>query len=89
MERTRTGRIRFFHYKRGFGFVKDVRTGEDFFFHFSVLRLHSPDCWRCVFPGEYVQFQAPAASRTAALGWRRHATAVTGICGGPLLVEGM
>jgi len=79
MER-RTGWVKFFSEKRGYGFITDVQSNEDAFVHFSNLQRSTPG-WRGLYKGEYVSFTPQVADgKTAAFD-------VTGVRNGPLMCE--
>ena len=47
------GLVKWFH--GGFGFVTNFDTKEDVFIHHSSINT-TVDCWKMVYPGEYVYF---------------------------------
>ena len=49
------GRIKWFNSPRGYGFVTNVRTNEDFFVHHSGISVRE-ECWKTLYPGEYVSY---------------------------------
>lgn len=80
MESRRTGWVKFFSEKRGYGFVTDVQSNEDAFVHFSSLQRRTPG-WRGLYKGEYVSFTPQVSDGKMA------ALDVTGVQGGPLMCE--
>jgi cold shock CspA family protein len=79
------GRVNWFDSKKGFGFVTVITpdneyTGKDIFLHFSNLNIEGN--YKRVFPGEYVEFSIETTNDN-----RQSCSEVTGINGGPLLVE--
>ena len=49
------GRIKWFNSPRGYGFVTNVKTNEDFFVHHSGVTVRE-ECWKTLYPGEYVSY---------------------------------
>ena len=77
---TLIGRIKWFDSKKGFGFVTCCDTEKDIFVHHSKITT-SGDCWKTLYPGEYVSYELDESeSKTQAVN-------VTGVMGGPLLCE--
>ena len=46
-------------FQGGFGFVTNFDTKEDVFVHHSSVNT-TADCWKLLYPGEYVDFYIPA-----------------------------
>jgi CspA family cold shock protein len=80
MEGRRTGWVKFFSDKKGYGFVTDVQSNEDAFVHFSSLQRRTPG-FRSLTKGEYVTFTPQVSDG------RISALDVTGVQGGPLMCE--
>ena len=76
-----SGWVKFFHLKKGFGFIVDVEDGREYFVHYSSLQKRS-NGWKVLYRGEYVQYKSEPCS-----GGQNVANEVTGIAGGPLLCE--
>lgn len=72
--------MRFFCKNKGYGFIRDLQTGEDVFVHYSMLQRSSRG-WRGLFRGEYVWFLDEAGERG------RAATHVCGVREGPLMCD--
>ena len=77
------GRVLWFDSKKGYGFLVLV-SGEkkDVFFHFSEIRTE--DRYKKVFPGEYVSLDVVDTGNE---GRRWTGSNITGVLGGPLLVD--
>lgn len=76
----RTGWVKFFSERRGYGFITDMESNEDAFVHYSSLRRRTPG-WRGLYKGEYVSFTPQVSGEKTA------AVDVMGVQGGPLLCE--
>lgn len=75
-----TGRVKWFCPSRGYGFLEDLRGGEDAFVHFRSLKRRT-EGWRGLYQGEYVAYIPQVIDgKTSALD-------VTGINGGLLMCE--
>ena len=79
------GCVNWFDNKKGYGFVTIVspeseNKGKDIFLHFSNLNI--TDTYKRVYPGEYIEFNVESGEDG-----RLSCVDVTGICGGPLLIE--
>ena len=79
------GCVNWFDNKKGYGFVTIVspeseNVGKDIFLHFSNLNIS--DNYKRVYPGEYIEFNVESGEDG-----RLSCVDVTGICGGPLLIE--
>jgi CspA family cold shock protein len=74
------GWVKHFSPIKGYGFVTEIASGNDFFVHYTSL-LRNTRGWRGLYKGEYVQFNTTeTASGIAAVN-------VRGISGGPLMCE--
>lgn len=82
-EGTRFGWTKFFLPDKGYGFLVDVASGREFFFHYrditprSTRRPRFLGLWR----GEYVEFETEDTERGPV------ARRIRGIAGGPLMCE--
>ena len=65
----------------GHGFITNFDTNEDVFVHHTQLNA-TVDCWKSLYPGEYVDFSVGPAD-----GGKTQATDVTGVRRGPLRCE--
>ena len=81
MSETFLGRIKWFNGSRGYGFVTNVRNGDDTFLHHTGITVKE-NCWKTLFPGEYVSYEV-----TVDDSGKSNAVNVTGVEGGPLLCE--
>ena len=77
---TYLGRIKWFNSKKGYGFITNCTTSEDIFVHHSGITVTS-DCWKALFPGEYVQYELETTDV------KTQAVNIRGVEGGPLLCE--
>jgi len=78
------GRVEWFNFKKGFGNIKVVDQSSDmndnsFFIHYSNINATSN--FKRLYPGEYVSFELGKHDN------RDVCVNVTGVNGGPLLVE--
>jgi cold shock CspA family protein len=73
------GLVKWFH--GGFGFVTNFDTKEDVFIHHSSITTNI-DCWKLVYPGEYVHFSLGTMEDG-----KSQAVDVTGVRRGPLRCE--
>jgi cold shock CspA family protein len=69
-------------FRSGHGFVCNLDTEEDIFVHHSNLSVKA-ECYRCLFAGEFVQFDVCVDPVTG----KKQASNVTGIKGFPLMCE--
>lgn len=81
MTAARVGWTRYFDAQRGYGFLKDVESGEEVFVHYSSLQSQRR-ARRWLYKGEYVCY-SPLTDQQG----RRSAMEVTGVAGGPLMCE--
>ena len=84
---TYIGRVKWFNRRNGFGFINVVTpdndlTNEDVFFHFSQIKTEN---YKIVYPGEYVSFNLSVNESDTEN--RNICVDITGIYGGPLLVD--
>ena len=81
-----TGNVSRWFNRKGYGFITVMNSdsehvGQDFFVHLSGINVSS-DGYKCLYPGEYVSFDLDNTKDG-----RLTCVNVTGILGGPLLVE--
>ena len=72
--------------RKGYGFINVIsvdneHTGEDLFFHLSGINVEN-DGYKSLYPGEYISFDLGSGKDDRPV-WVN----VTGVLGGPLLVE--
>lgn len=84
----RTGQVQSFHARRGWGIIKDIKTDETFFVHYTGLQPQLPpivEGWKaCLYSGEYVEFVVAAnETKPDSLCCQ----CVTGINGGELMCD--
>jgi CspA family cold shock protein len=80
-EVTRTGRVKWFDTKKGYGFLNDINSDEDVFIHFSSIHTEN-EIYKTLYQGEYVSFTSKKDNRE-----RLVTDSVTGVSGGKLLCE--
>ena len=80
-ENMNNGRVLWFDSRKGYGFINLLGTEDNYFVHFSGIKVNSDTIYKKLFPGEYVNFTLLED------GDRRICSDVTGIGGGPLLTE--
>jgi cold shock CspA family protein len=80
-ENNKIGRVLWFDSRKGYGFINQVNTEDNFFVHFSGLKVSSDNIYKKLFPGEYVSFNLREEND------RKVCVDVTGVNGGPLLTE--
>jgi len=78
---TKTGRVKWFNGRRGYGFITDLDSSKDVFVHHSGLNV-SKECWKSLYLGEYVEY-----SLTEGDDGKSQAVQVTGVRSGPLMCE--
>jgi len=83
---TLTGSVSRWFNRKGYGFINVMTSdsehvGNDFFVHLSGISVPS-DGYKCLYPGEYVSFDLDDSKDG-----RFTCVNVTGVLGGPLLVE--
>ena len=88
-DRTHIGHVLWFDQKKGFGFVKVNHPGSDFndkdiFVHYSCIHTAS-DSYKRLFPGEYVSMDIKHQPDVKDKEYI--CLNLTGVNGGPLLVE--
>ena len=79
------GQVKWFHKKKGFGFIQDINTKTEFFVHHSALQVSDTDTFLFLTMGEYVEY-----SLLPSLNNSQHKTIssdVTGIKRGLLMCE--
>jgi len=81
-----TGNVSRWFNRKGYGFINVMTSdsehvGNDLFVHLSGINV-SNDGYKCLYPGEYVSFDLSSAKDG-----RPNCVNVTGILGGPLLIE--
>lgn len=67
----------------GYGFVTNFKTKEDIFVHHTGISSVM-DCWKVLYPGEYVYFSLSGIDSDK---YKYQAVNVTGVEGGPLRCE--
>ena len=77
----KTGQVKWFNNKKGYGFITDLDDARDVFVHHSGLHVGS-EVYRTLHQGEYVEFQ----DSTDPTG-KQCAVGVQGIRGGSLMCE--
>lgn len=85
---TNIGRIIWFDQKKGFGFVmvgEGTEEHKEVFFHFSSI--HSVNSFKKVYPGEYVSLDIEENENTGDPKKKYNGKNITGVNGGPLLVD--
>lgn len=75
------GVVKWFNPKRGYGFITDLDTNDDFFVHHNALAV-GKDVFKNLLTGEYIEFDITKDEKGQTL-----AVNVTGIRGGKLLCE--
>jgi cold shock CspA family protein len=80
-ENMNNGRVLWFDSRKGYGFINLLGTEDNYFVHFSGIKVSSDTIYKKLFPGEYVNFTLVED------GDRKICNDVTGIGGGPLLTE--
>ena len=83
---TNTGCVSRWFNRKGYGFINVISSdsenvGQDIFVHLSGINI-SGDCYKSLYPGEYVSFDLDKSDDG-----RFTCVNLTGIGGGPLLVE--
>ena len=83
---TLTGSVTRWFNRKGFGFINVVNSdsehcGNDIFVHLSGINVKN-DGYKCLYPGEYVSFDLDTNNEGKPV-----CVNVTGVMGGPLLVE--
>ena len=81
-----TGSVTRWFNRKGFGFINVVNSdnehcGNDIFVHLSGINVNN-DGYKCLYPGEYVSFDLDSNNEGKPV-----CVNVTGVMGGPLLVE--
>lgn len=81
-----TGTVSRWFNRKGFGFINVMNSdsehvGQDIFVHLSGINVKN-DGYKCLYPGEYVSFDIDKTEDG-----RLVCANVTGVMGGPLLVE--
>ncbi len=82
------GRIVWFDQKKGYGFVRvgeGTEEDKEVFFHFSSIQ--SVNSFKKVYPGEYVSLDIEENEKTEDPNKKYNGMNITGVNGGPLLVD--
>lgn len=82
------GRVKWFNNQRGFGFISysEGENDNDIFVHHSGIKTKREDSFKTLKPGEYVSFNITECNENEK-GHKEHAVCVTGVNGGPLLID--
>lgn len=82
------GRVKWFNNQRGFGFISYTEDNEekDIFVHHSVIKTQNQESFKTLRPGEYISF-SKSSCPDSSKGHKEQAVCVTGVNGGPLLVD--
>ena len=84
------GIVKWFDKMKGYGFVQQLNTENDYFVHYSKLKCSNDQCTKHLVAGEYIQFNIsePSVSNTTNDDRPSQvAVKVTGIFNGPLMYE--
>lgn len=81
----RDGRVKFYNIIRGFGYIVDLDTNDEFFVHATGIPSNPEGRSRVLYDGEYVRFQTRKDDRDGEN--KDVCFDVTGIRGGPLLCD--
>lgn len=76
----RTGRVKWFDSRKGYGFLTDTQTASDVFIHHSGIQVPQ-GVFRNLMMGEYVEYD------TTDNNGKTYAVNITGVHGGPLLCQ--
>ena len=84
------GRVLFFDHKKGWGFIKIVKSNNDYenkdiFTHFSSINCNNS--FKKLYPGEYVSLDVLNDESEVDENKRLKSSNVTGVFGGDLLVD--
>jgi cold shock CspA family protein len=85
------GMVKWFDKMKGYGFVQQLQTENDYFVHFSQLKCNDDHRTKYLVAGEYIQFNiSETDGASTSQNTENHslvAVNVTGIMDGPLLYE--
>ena len=83
----REGRVKFYNIVKGFGFIVDLDSNEEFFVHATGVVPNDEGRARVLYDGEYVRFQTRPDDRKNGGNSMDVCFDVTGHRGGPLLCD--
>jgi len=83
------GQVKWFDKSKGYGFVTDLDTKQDYFVHHSALKEQNAEEYAYLVAGEYIEFELSEKADQGAVDsqGRKLAVNVTGIRGGPLMYK--
>jgi CspA family cold shock protein len=76
-----TGIVKFYNIIKGFGFVKDLNSSDEFFVHATSITQDDEGRSRVLYDGEYIEFETVDGDKG------KQCTNITGIQGGTLLCD--
>jgi len=89
---TKIGICKWFDKMKGYGFVQEINTDNDFFVHYSQLQSDDDSHSKFLITGEYISFieseySNPNTTENSSNTSTRTAGNVTGVGGGPLMYQ--